>query len=113
MVAPDVRPLFLLDPCPSFRRHFVSHASQWTLRVLVLGIVIGVSPALHAWQPAHCAPSAVGLAATYRAPAIVPYATISRADTAQYAYGWFGVQPRQHLVRQFGYYRNYTQWRGQ
>lgn len=27
-----------------------------------------------------------------------------------YAYGWFGVQPRQHWSRHFGYYRNYTQW---
>jgi hypothetical protein len=27
-----------------------------------------------------------------------------------YAYGWFGVQPRRHWSRHFGYYRNYTQW---
>ena len=30
--------------------------------------------------------------------------------TQAYAYGWFGVQPRQHWSRHFGYYRNYTQW---
>ncbi len=31
--------------------------------------------------------------------------------TAQgYAYGWFGVSPRQHWSRHFGTSRNYTQW---
>jgi hypothetical protein len=28
----------------------------------------------------------------------------------RYAYGWFGVKPRHHSVRHFGYYRNFTQW---
>jgi hypothetical protein len=27
-----------------------------------------------------------------------------------YAYGWFGVQPRTHAQRHFGYGRNYTEW---
>jgi hypothetical protein len=27
-----------------------------------------------------------------------------------YAYGWFGVQPRRHWSRHFGYYRTYTEW---
>ena len=27
-----------------------------------------------------------------------------------YAYGWFGVQPRTHAQRHFGYQRNYTEW---
>jgi hypothetical protein len=27
-----------------------------------------------------------------------------------YAYGWFGVAPRSHASRHFGYYRIYTQW---
>ena len=27
-----------------------------------------------------------------------------------YAYGWFGVAPRSHASRHFGYYRTYTQW---
>ena len=31
-------------------------------------------------------------------------------STQTYAYGWFGAPPRRHWVRQFGYYRNYTQW---
>jgi hypothetical protein len=27
-----------------------------------------------------------------------------------YAYGWFGATPRVHSARQFGYYREYTEW---
>lgn len=30
--------------------------------------------------------------------------------THAYAYGWFGVQPRQHLRRSTGYYDSYIQW---
>lgn len=30
--------------------------------------------------------------------------------TSGYAYGFFGVAPRSHASRHFGYYRNYTQW---
>jgi hypothetical protein len=32
------------------------------------------------------------------------------ARTSGYAYGFFGVAPRAHSSRSFGYYRNYTQW---
>jgi hypothetical protein len=32
------------------------------------------------------------------------------ARTSGYAYGYFGVAPRSHASRHFGYYRNYTQW---
>jgi hypothetical protein len=35
-----------------------------------------------------------------------------RVTAPTYAYGWFGVQPRRHWSRHFGYYRNYTQWSG-
>ena len=37
----------------------------------------------------------------------------SQAYTVQthgYAYGYFGVAPRQHHSRHFGVYRTYTQW---
>jgi len=30
--------------------------------------------------------------------------------TSGYAYGYFGVAPRTHASRHFGYYRAYTQW---
>jgi hypothetical protein len=30
--------------------------------------------------------------------------------TSGYAYGWFGVAPRSHASRHFGFYRTYTQW---
>ena len=30
--------------------------------------------------------------------------------TSGYAYGYFGVAPRVHASRHFGYYRTYTQW---
>lgn len=32
-------------------------------------------------------------------------------NTPRYAYGWFGVQPRHHWSRHFGFYRDYTQWK--
>ena len=32
------------------------------------------------------------------------------ARTSGYAYGYFGVAPRAHASRHFGYYRTYTQW---
>jgi hypothetical protein len=32
------------------------------------------------------------------------------ARTSGYAYGYFGVAPRSHASRHFGYHRTYTQW---
>jgi hypothetical protein len=32
------------------------------------------------------------------------------ARTSGYAYGYFGVAPRSHASRHFGYFRTYTQW---
>ena len=34
-------------------------------------------------------------------------------STPAYSYGYFGVQPREHAIRHFGFYRNYTEcsWR--
>jgi hypothetical protein len=32
------------------------------------------------------------------------------ARASGYAYGYFGVAPRSHASRHFGYYRNYTEW---
>lgn len=37
-------------------------------------------------------------------------AALYDARTSGYAYGWFGVAPRSHASRHFGYYRTYTQW---
>jgi hypothetical protein len=31
-------------------------------------------------------------------------------EAQAYSYGWFGVKPRRHWSRHFGYYRNYTEW---
>jgi len=31
-------------------------------------------------------------------------------QTQTYAYGWFGVQPRRHWSKHYGYYGNFTQW---
>jgi len=44
------------------------------------------------------------------APPIGNGPVIYPVKTRTYAYGWFGVQPRRHWSRHFGYYRNYTQW---
>ncbi len=52
------------------------------------------------------------------APVVPPHLTIQRGrqgathpmPAARYAYGWFGVKPRHHCVRHFGYFRNFTQW---
>ncbi len=36
----------------------------------------------------------------------------TRISTVQpFAYGWFGVAPRRHYSRHFGYYREFTQWK--
>lgn len=32
-----------------------------------------------------------------------------RVSTPAYSYGYFGVAPRKHVSRHFGYYRNYTE----
>ena len=38
---------------------------------------------------------------------------VAQTPAAQpYAYGWFGVPPRKHWSRHFGFYREYTQWSG-
>lgn len=39
-----------------------------------------------------------------------PDAATYDVRTSGYAYGWFGVTPRAHASRHFGYYRTYTQW---
>jgi hypothetical protein len=39
-----------------------------------------------------------------------PDAAYYDARTSGYAYGYFGVAPRSHASRHFGYYRNFTQW---
>ncbi len=31
-------------------------------------------------------------------------------ESRSYSYGWFGVRPRRHWTRHFGYYQNYTEW---
>jgi hypothetical protein len=37
-------------------------------------------------------------------------AAMYQARASGYAYGYFGVAPRSHPSRHFGYYRTYTQW---
>jgi len=39
-----------------------------------------------------------------------PDAAAYDARTSGYAYGYFGVAPRSHAARHFGYYRTYTSW---
>lgn len=39
-----------------------------------------------------------------------PPAAVQPVPGYAYAYGWFGVTPRAHSARSFGYYREYTQW---
>lgn len=40
------------------------------------------------------------------------YPSAARYDVRScgYAYGYFGVTPRMHASRHFGFYRDYTQW---
>jgi hypothetical protein len=39
-----------------------------------------------------------------------PDAAFLERRTGGYAYGYFGVPPRAHASRHFGFYRTYTQW---
>jgi hypothetical protein len=39
-----------------------------------------------------------------------PDAVLVETRANGYAYGYFGVAPRSHASRHFGFYRTYTQW---
>lgn len=81
--------------------------------IVVLGTVALVSPGAdtaRAGRPDH--------AARQNKTAAPPHLTIQpgrpgstrQTPATRYAYGWFGVKPRHHCVRHFGYLRDFTQW---
>lgn len=81
---------------------------RFSIVVVILFSLLGASPAL-AGPPAYLLlrrPESPGkcYAAGY------PDAANYDVRTSGYAYGYFGVAPRQHASRHFGYYRTFTQW---
>jgi hypothetical protein len=81
------------------------------LRIIPAVFVLSaVCSLIEAGQPTYLIPRTT--------PAVIPQASVAHAKPATgqvleaqpYAYGWFGVQPRRHWTRHFGYYRNYTEW---
>jgi hypothetical protein len=74
-------------------------------------IAIGVTAAC----PAQGAPPAYLLLRRAESPGKnfhpgYPDSAMYDVRSGGYAYGYFGVAPRSHAARHFGYYRTYTQW---
>ena len=83
------------------------------LTVASLGLLaICLTATADAYEPAYLIlkqPTIVG--GSHHSQKPVP-ALKQEVQARPYAYGWFGVEPRRHWSRSFGYYRNYTQWTG-
>lgn len=89
--------------------------SGWHLRreiliVFLLALDIGGRAAsLQAGPPAYLILRRVEAPGTHGQTGHPDTALVERR-TSGYAYGFFGVMPRAHASRHFGFYRTYTQW---
>ena len=79
-----------------------------TLTAAVL-LCLGAAPAAWAGPPAYLLLRRPESPAKHLQPGH-PDAVGFDARTSGYAYGYFGVTPRSHAARHFGYYRTYTSW---
>jgi len=64
----------------------------------------------HAETPRADRPPYLALARPQATPLRSPYYPAVKVVAQPYPYGYFGVCPTTHWQRQFGIYRNYTQW---
>lgn len=84
--------------------------------LLVVGSTVGMTSELPAQSPHYSGPPRYLILRTPTAP--TPHqptygyypGMVQPVQTSGYSYGWFGVQPRRHWSRHFGYYRQYTEW---
>lgn len=81
----------------------------------VAGLLAVVALAAYSSGPAVAAPPGYLLLRRIESPG--PHFQPGHAEAAflearagGYAYGFFGVAPRMHASRHFGFYRTYTQW---
>jgi hypothetical protein len=72
-------------------------------------LTVSIVPSAWAGPPAYLVLRRPEAPAKHLQPGY-PAAATYDARTSGYAYGWFGVAPRTHASRHFGYYRLYTQW---
>jgi hypothetical protein len=99
----------------SCRRDDASSVSNFphTIRIasatLIAALALGVCSAAHAGPPAYLILRRPESPGRHYHPGYSD-AAMYDARTSGYAYGFFGVAPRSHASRHFGYYRNYTQW---
>jgi len=85
------------------------HTTGIASAALIAALTLGISSSASAGPPAYLIlrrPEAPG---RHHQPGYSD-AAMYDARTSGYAYGFFGVAPRSHASRHFGYYRNYTQW---
>jgi len=74
-------------------------------------LVLGLMPDTAGGQvPTYLILQAPAAPARHHAPRYSPGVAYG-VTTPTYAYGWFGVRPKRHWSRSFGYSRNYTQWK--
>jgi hypothetical protein len=76
--------------------------------VILIGMLIGCSEAI-AGPPTYRILRRHAAPAKHHQPGH-PEAVMVDARATGYAYGFFGVPPRSHASRHFGYYRTFTQW---
>lgn len=79
-----------------------------TILVLTLGVG-GLSRQGQAAPPAYLVLRRVEAPGPHGQPGHWDAALVERRASG-YAYGFFGVAPRAHASRHFGFYRTYTQW---
>ena len=82
-------------------------ACVWLIAAIVL--TIGVCSPASAGPPSYLLLRRAESPGKHYRPGYAD-AAMYDARTSGYAYGYFGVAPRSHSSRHFGYYRNYTQW---
>ena len=85
------------------------------IRFALLAITLGASISMTPVNARADYPSYILLRQSnnYHPHAIDPYGGNGYAvQTSSYAYGWFGVAPRRHYSRHFGYHNFYTEWTG-
>ena len=81
---------------------------------IVATIVVAVTLAASSYD-ASANPSYILLQPAYTAPGHGAHTSNTPGrrygvSSNGYNYGWFGVAPRRHKVRSYGYYGNHRQW---
>jgi hypothetical protein len=84
-------------------------ASMLIASVLALTAVVVMAAPAQAGPPAYLILRRAESPGKFHRPGHTD-AALYDTRTSGYAYGYFGVAPRAHASRHFGFYRTYTQW---